>query len=218
MTTSEIAPATATAERPTGPPGRPAKLSHAAYITHDTGATVRFYTEMLGMDLVNAVLDDKIPSTGDPVPYFHSFFKMADGSTIAFFEAPDLPPLSAPPHPAYDVFQHIAMEVATSAEVDTWHQWLVSQGVDVLGPVDHKIIYSIYFHDPNGMRLEITAPLDPTWNDRAGSAQQALAEWEEVKAEAKQSGRDMVTVLAELTRRRSHQRGLDVTLDGDEEN
>ena len=68
-------------------PGRPAMLSHVAYITRDTAATADFYTRILGMELVNAVLDDSIPSTGEPVPYFHSFFRMSDGSTVAFFEA-----------------------------------------------------------------------------------------------------------------------------------
>jgi catechol 2,3-dioxygenase-like lactoylglutathione lyase family enzyme len=201
VTTTEQAITTATT-RPT----RPGMLSHVAYITHDTAATVAFYTEVLGMELVNAVLDDKIPSTGDPVPYFHSFFRMADGSTVAFFEAPELPPLLPPPHAAYDVFQHLAMQVSSTEEVDRWHAWLVEAGVDVLGPVDHKIIYSIYFHDPNGLRLEITTPIDPTWNDRSEAAHASLAEWQEAKATAKESGQDMVTVLADLTRARSHQR------------
>ena len=200
MTTTEQA-ITATT-RPT----RPGMLSHVAYITHDTAATVAFYTEVLGMELVNAVLDDKIPSTGDPVPYFHSFFRMADGSTVAFFEAPELPPLLPPPHAAYDVFQHLAMQVSSTEEVDRWHAWLVEAGIDVLGPVDHKIIYSIYFHDPNGLRLEITTPIDPTWNDRSEAAHASLAEWQEAKATAKESGQDMVTVLADLTRARSHRR------------
>jgi len=181
-------------------------LSHVAYITHDTEATVAFYTNVLGMELVNAILDDRIPSTGDPVPYFHSFFRMSDGSTVAFFEAPDLPPPAAVTHPAYDVFQHLALQVDSKAEVDRWHAWLVDQGVEVLGPVDHKIIYSIYFHDPNGLRLEITANIDPTWNDQAERAHASLAEWAHVKSTARESGRDMVSVLAELTRQRSHRR------------
>ena len=141
---------------------RPTMLSHVAYVTHDTAATAQFYSDVLGMELVNAVLDDSIPSTGDAVPYFHSFFRMADGSTVAFFEAPELPPEPAPSHPAYDIFRHLAMQVDTTEEVDGWRDWLVENGVDVLGPVDHKIVYSIYFHDPNGNRLEITAPVDPT--------------------------------------------------------
>ena len=30
--------------------------------------------------------------------------------------------------------------------------------------LDHGVILSIYFHDPNGLRLEITTPLHPNWN------------------------------------------------------
>jgi catechol 2,3-dioxygenase-like lactoylglutathione lyase family enzyme len=186
--------------------GKPLHLNHVAYITHDTAATVEFYTQVLGMDFVAAVLDDSIPSTGDPVPYFHSFFRMADGSTIAFFEAPELPPPAGSTHPAYDIFQHLALEVESPAVVDAWREWIASRGIDVIGPVDHKIIYSIYFHDPNGIRLELTTPIDPTWNDHGDAAAASLAEWQQVKETARSSGRDMASVLAELTRVRSHRR------------
>ena len=192
---------------------RPTMLSHVAYVTHDTAATAQFYSDVLGMELVNAVLDDSIPSTGDAVPYFHSFFRMADGSTVAFFEAPELPPEPAPSHPAYDIFRHLAMQVDTTEEVDGWRDWLVENGVDVLGPVDHKIVYSIYFHDPNGNRLEITAPLDADWNNMGAHARESLAEWEQVKATARQSGRDMATVLKELTVERSHRRAAGLQID-----
>ena len=181
-------------------------LSHVALITRDTAATADFYTRIMGMDLVNAVLDDAIPSTGEPIPYFHSFFRMADGSTVAFFEAPELPPLEPPPHPAYDTFQHLALQVASTAEVDRWHGWLCEQGVEVLGPIDHKIIYSIYFHDPNGVRLEITTPTSTTWNDNRDDARVSLDDWQTVKERAAESGADMVDVLAELARERSHRR------------
>jgi glyoxylase I family protein len=181
-------------------------LSHAAFISSDTSATTAFYDGLLGMELVAAVLDDSIPSTGEPIPYFHSFFKMGDGSTIAFFEAPELPPPSADPHPAYATFRHFAMEVDSTELVDTWHEWLTSNDVDVLGPVDHGIIYSIYFRDPDGNRLEITTPTDPKWNDDAEAARASLAEWEAVKERAKATGTDMADVLAELIRERSHRR------------
>jgi catechol 2,3-dioxygenase-like lactoylglutathione lyase family enzyme len=186
-------------------PAHPAMLSHVAYMTADTAATAAFFTNILGMELVNAVLDDRIPSTGDPVPYFHSFFRMRDGSTVAFFEAPGLPAAAAPTHPAYDVFQHLALQVDSREDVDRWYAWLVANDVDVLGPVDHKIIYSVYFHDPSGLRLEITTPTDATWNDAGDEAALSLAEWEAAKDEARRSGRDVVDVLADLTRRRSHQ-------------
>lgn len=191
-------------------PGPPAMLSHMAFITRDTAATADFYTRIMGMELVNAVLDDAIPSTGEPIPYFHSFFRLADGSTIAFFEAPELPPLAPPPHAAYDTFQHLAMQVATTDEVDRWHEWLGEHGVEVLGPVDHKIIYSIYFHDPSGLRLEITTPLAAEWNDNAEAAKRSLAEWIEVKKHAAASGTPLPEAVAELTHKRSHQRTTDL--------
>jgi glyoxylase I family protein len=188
------------------PPGPPAMLSHVALITRDTAATADFYTRIMGMELVNAVLDDAIPSTGDPIPYFHSFFRLADGSTVAFFEAPELPPLEPPPHPAYDTFQHLALQVGSTAEVDRWHRWLGEHGVEVLGPVDHKIIYSIYFHDPNGIRLELTTPISPIWNDNAEQAAASLSDWQTVKDRARASGDDMASVLHRLAAERSHQR------------
>ena len=85
------------------------------------------------------------------------------------------------------------MATDTPAPVDQWHEWLGENGVEVLGPVDHKIIYSIYFHDPNGIRLEITSPLSPLWNDNADAAESSLADWDRVKSEAKASGKDLPT-------------------------
>jgi len=191
---------------PTNPPKLPAMLSHAAFISADTSATVEFYTKILGMELVNAVLDDKIPSTGEAIPYFHSFFRLGDGSTIAYFEAPELPPPSADSHPAYGTFRHFAMEVFSTEVVNEWAAWLRANDVDVIGPVDHGIAHSIYFHDPDGNRLEITNLFDPKWNDNGEVARAALAEWEEAKAQAKATGQNMATVLAKLTQQRSHRR------------
>jgi catechol 2,3-dioxygenase-like lactoylglutathione lyase family enzyme len=187
-------------------PGKPAMLSHVAYMTRDTEATADFFTRILGMELVNAVLDDSVPSTGEPIPYFHSFFKMSDGSTVAFFEAPELPPLEDPPHAAYNTFQHLALQVDTPETVDRWHDWLEACGVEVLGPVDHKIIYSVYFHDPSGLRLEITAPTSPLWNDNAEHAAVQLADWTKLKENARASGADLVSELNRFAAERSHRK------------
>src|SRR3546814_4532612 len=74
---------------------------------------------------------------------------MRDGSTIAFFEAPGLPPRSEVTHPAYEVFDHIALQAKDRCEVDRWAAWLQENGIPIVGPTDHNgLIYSIYFHDP----------------------------------------------------------------------
>lgn len=179
----------------------PTHLSHLAMVTHDAVATTAFYTDVMRMPLVAAVMHERVPSTGDTMPYLHIFFRMQDGSTIAFFEAPDLPPAAAVTHPAYDVFNHIALEVETVAEVDEWRAWLQAKGVEVLGPVDHTIIYSIYFFDPNCIRLEITTPLVADWNDRPARAQEIVDSWNAAKKQAADEGREVVDVLHELIRR-----------------
>ena len=46
----------------------PHMLHHTAYVTHDVAATCDFYTRVLRMKLVSSVIDDAIPSTGDPFP------------------------------------------------------------------------------------------------------------------------------------------------------
>jgi catechol 2,3-dioxygenase-like lactoylglutathione lyase family enzyme len=179
----------------------PRMLNHAAWVTHDVAATAEFYTRVLGMELASTILDDQVPSTGDEFPYFHIFFRMGDGSTLAFFECASLPLPAKSSHPAYDVFNHLAMEVKDFEELVRWRDWLAENGVDVIGPVDHKgIIASIYFHDPNGIRLELTTPLDPSWNKKAEQGYKDLKLWVDTKEKAKSEGRDPAEALLGLIR------------------
>jgi catechol 2,3-dioxygenase-like lactoylglutathione lyase family enzyme len=179
----------------------PRMLSHAALVTHDVAATADFYTRILGMELASTILDDKVPSTQEDFPYFHIFFRMTDGSTIAFFECIGLPPTAKSSHPAYDTFNHFAMQAASTEEVREWHDWLVANGVEVLGPIDHKgLIYSIYFHDPNGIRLELTAPTDVDWNRHTAQGYRDLEKWVATKERAKSEGRDPGAALIDLIR------------------
>ena len=180
---------------------RPNMLNHYARVTHDVRATADFYSRILGMELASTIMDDHVPSTGEAFPYFHIFFRMGDGSTMAFFECTALPPPAAASHPAYDTFDHIALEVSDTAELLRWKDWLVSQGVEILGPIDHKgIIQSIYFRDPNGYRLELTTPIDPQWNHHGRQAQEDLAQWLAAKEAAQAEGRNVSAAMIELIR------------------
>ena len=186
----------------------PERLHHLAFMTFDTGATAKFYGEVLGMPLGNAVVDHEVPSSKAPYPYFHSFFRMASGETLAFFECPGIPRPGPKPHPAYNDFEHLAMQVPTKADVLAWRRWLESRGLSVID-ADHGIIYSIYFRDPvNDIRLEITTTLKPEWNDQGASAQQALEQWEATKRQAAASGRDVVEALRNLAKARSDHANL----------
>jgi len=179
----------------------PKMLNHLAYVTHDVAATADFYTRVLGMELASTIFDDHVPSTGENFPYFHIFFRMGDGSTIAFFECTDLPPAAKSTHPAYDTFNHCALWVENQAEVRRWLAWLKENDVEVIGPIDHKgMIESIYFHDPNGIRLELTTPIDPDWNRHAKQGEADLKLWVETKERAKAEGRDPAKGLLEMIR------------------
>ena len=184
---------------PVNPGLTPLMLSHAAWVTHDVEGTADFYMRVMGMELASTVLGASVPSTGSDFPYFHIFFRMGDGSTIAFFEAPGLPERSEVSHPAYHVFDHIALQAKDHAEVDRWYEWLIANGIDVIGPTDHDgLIYSVYFHDPNGIRLEITTPTDPDWNNHTERGKEHLALWCRGKREAVEKGEDLREAMIDL--------------------
>jgi catechol 2,3-dioxygenase-like lactoylglutathione lyase family enzyme len=188
--------------RPGNPDLVPLMLNHLAWVTDDVGMTADFYIRVMGMELASTVYDDKVPSTGDDFPYFHIFFRMKDGSTIAFFEVPGLPRRVPAPHPAYDVFDHLALQAQNREELLEWKEWLLKNGVDVIGPVDHKgLILSIYFHDPNGLRLEMTTPVDPEWNRHTEQGHVDLEMWMQTKAKASAEGTDFRTVMVDLIKK-----------------
>lgn len=164
----------------------PKMLNHAAFVTHDAAATADFYTRVMGMEIAHTVVDDFIPSTQTKFPFIHLFFRMGDGSTVAFFESPLLPPPAKSSHPVYDIFNHFAFQVNSAKEVGQWKIWLEKNGVTTRGPVDHDGHFlSLYFHDPSGIRLEVTMPTDPKWNRYTDEARRDLKYWVDAKERAK---------------------------------
>lgn len=129
------------------------RLHHFAWRCRDAEETRRFYEDLLGLPLVHVIKADTVPSTGEHSPYVHVFFRMADGSHIAFFDLGDgEAPVPSPNTPSW--VTHFAMELETAKELEMMHQRLVTAGVDVIGVTDHGFVKSIYFFDPNGLRLE----------------------------------------------------------------
>ena len=127
-------------------------LHHSAYRCKDSEETRKFYEDFLGLRLVNA-LEIKETKSGRITHVLHTFYAMADGSCVAFFEAPDMPFDFKEQHD-YDV--HIALEVEP-AELERMMKKGRDAGMDVRGVSNHDFIHSIYFRDPNGYVLELTA-------------------------------------------------------------
>ena len=64
---------------------------------------------------------------------------------------------------------------------------LEAAGVAVKGPKDHHFVHSIYFYDPNGIRLELTAMVagEDFLREEGAVAHERLKAWTEEKAAAK---------------------------------
>ena len=158
-------------------------LHHFAWRCRDAEETRHFYEDILGMPLVHLIHKDTVPSTGEYCPYVHIFFRMHDGSHIAFFDlGDDVAALPSANTPAW--VNHIALRVGTLQDLQTMHARLVGHGIEVIGIVDHdQYIESIYFFDPNGFRLELTVEVASknTVAAYALGAHQQLVNWNEEK-------------------------------------
>ena len=133
------------------------KLHHAAFRCKDAAETVEFYTRVLGLRFSHAMGEDHVPSTGRYSPHIHIFLEMEDGSSIAFFECPQ-DPGNARDLESPDWIQHFAFEVQSVEALREAKLRIEGQGIEVIGPVNHDdFVESIYFFDPSGHRLELTA-------------------------------------------------------------
>ena len=190
----ESAPAQSAPNSTGGPPTGASgiqRLHHFAWRCRNAEETRHFYEDLLGLPLVHVIKLDHVPSTGEYCPYVHLFFAMDDGSAIAFFDLGDneaaLPSPNTPPW-----VNHIALQVADAAKLGAMKHRLSAAGVEVRGVVDHGFVESIYFFDPNGLRVELTrSTVEPAVLE--GYAQEAhatLARWTARGSNAKPDSAD----------------------------
>jgi catechol 2,3-dioxygenase-like lactoylglutathione lyase family enzyme len=156
------------------------KLHHNAYRCRDSEQTRRFYEEFLGLPL-SGTLEIKETKSGRPTETLHTFYRLDDGSYLAFFEAPDMPFEFKAQHD-YDL--HIALEVEPSTLRDMFAKGK-ALGIETRGVSDHGFIDSIYFRDPNGYVIELCAKRpnhDAEMNPATNSAREKLERWTAAKA------------------------------------
>jgi catechol 2,3-dioxygenase-like lactoylglutathione lyase family enzyme len=160
-------------------------LHHNAYRCRDSEQTRQFYEDFLGLPLSGS-LEISETKTGRPTSVLHTFYRLDDGSFLAFFEAPDLPFEWKRQH---DFDLHIALEVEPSALADMLAKGR-ARGLETRGISDHDFVHSIYFRDPNGYVIELTAKteahgrlMDPGKN----GARAILQRWQAGKPPAPQS-------------------------------
>lgn len=137
-------------------------VHHSARPTWKLRETVEFYRDVLGLPLVHCV-SARGWGPSDHPDFIHFFFDSGAGSTIAFFyylgdEQPDHLFHRA----AYDSdATHTAWRVETRMELAAWRRRLEGRGVEIMYQIEHEVVESIYFRDPNGYYLEIGCPVRP---------------------------------------------------------
>ena len=155
------------------------RLHHNAYRCRDSEETRGFYQDFLGLRLAGT-LEIGETKSGRKTETLHTFYELGDGSYLAFFEASDMPFEFKTQHD-YDL--HIALEVDEKTLRDMLARGKAA-GIETRGVSDHGFIHSIYFRDPNGYVIELTAKtpeharlMDPATND----ARAILDRWQVAK-------------------------------------
>jgi glyoxylase I family protein len=153
------------------------RIHHHAYACWDSEETRHFYEDILGMPLIAAVvLEDPLRKDGSM--YCHTFFEIADGNVLAFFEHTSL--FHPKDFTARSGFhRHVTLEVEGNATVRRFKRKLDAAGVaNVL--MDHGAFLSLRFNDPNGLILEFTGNIPPSsecGRTSRASAHSDLQQW-----------------------------------------
>ena len=126
-------------------------INHLAFITNDLQKTIRFWRDLLGFPLVAGLGNAE---------FKHYFFQVTPKDSIAFFAYDQATPMvikrQGVPTEEPLGFDHVSLGVETQADLFQLKDRLEAAGLDVMGPVDHGFIWSIYFYDPNNIPLEIS--------------------------------------------------------------
>jgi glyoxylase I family protein len=162
---------------------RVGKLHHHAFMARDLEQTRHFYEDILGLPFVGTWVERVNPTTNQPDNYAHVFFELNDGSCLAFFQFKD--PASSLEH-SINKFgrvspfgHHIALTVDGKDAVLDLKRRLDEAEIETF-LTDHGYVYSVYFHDPNGLQVELTTTVDASdemMSEAVSTAHATLERW-----------------------------------------
>ena len=119
-------------------------VHHLALLCSDVERTIRFYQELLGFPLV------ELFENRDYQGSTHLFFDLGHDNTLAFFDFPGLG--LGPYQEVLGGLHHLAISV-DQAHWDSAKARLEAAGI----PTHVESEISLYFSDPDGVRLELIA-------------------------------------------------------------
>lgn len=156
------------------PVERPTRLHHHAYVSRNLEATRHFYEDVVGLPLAATWCEEDFGHS-----YCHTFFELADGSCLAFFQFAD--PETTETHAklaSTSPFDHIAL-AATSKLQAKVEARAKAVGVSTQR-IDHGYCVSLYLRDPDGLVVELTVDAPDALRDagrRREGAAGDLARW-----------------------------------------
>ena len=163
-------------------PSLPLRLHHHAYVVKDHEANRRFIEDLLGIPLVATWCEKSHNSeTGEDLEFCHTFFGLADGSALAFFQFADQEMYEltqAKEPPKVGSHYHIALKASDQTYAELKAR-LTAAG-EKFRETDHGYCKSIYTTSPDGMILEFTCdPPDAAEIDalRRTDAHSELQRW-----------------------------------------
>lgn len=131
------------------------RIAHPAFSGSHRDETLRFYRDILGMEVV--LLQDNL----DVPEEDHFFFYVGEDNFIAYFlPKPGIDTGLQPAKSGFGWLDHLAIDVEPGS-IDDWSNRLREAGVEFDGPIDRGYERSIYFKDPNGVTIELLSWLTP---------------------------------------------------------
>lgn len=138
----------------------PLRLHHHAFVVKDQEINRQFFEDVLGLPLVATWCEKTFhPDFKREIFYCHTFYGLADGGALAFFQFADQDAYESarailPPGGGW---WHIALKVS-EASFDELLQRVKAHGL-AHRVTDHGYCRSLYLTSPDGLRVEFT--VDP---------------------------------------------------------
>ena len=133
----------------------PKRLHHYAFVVKDQEENRKFWEDVIGMPLVATWCERAYNTTVDrEIDYCHTFYALADGAALAFFQYADADAYEALRAVRPDTGQHFAMLVDEQT-YDEIARRIRAAGLP-LRETDHGYCKSIYTSSPDGLKVEFT--------------------------------------------------------------
>jgi catechol 2,3-dioxygenase-like lactoylglutathione lyase family enzyme len=143
-------------DQPSRPLARlPERLHHYAFVIEDQERNRQFFEDVIGIPLVATWCEHAYNGQlGRELDYCHTFYALADGGALAFFQYADPEAFAALKSASPDRGQHFAMLVSPGTYDEIVAR--IKAAKLPLRETDHGYCRSAYTQSPDGLKVEFT--------------------------------------------------------------